>query len=239
MIGNIAKRTSIGALLLMIMPVLVWVSGWRWQPEREFRWMKEFYWLTQPITSFSVRSCVLFEALLIAWLIWCLRYRLKSAICLTLIITMTLLIGQGIKYVIKDLVQEDRPFVVWLGERSNLDPKTFYAMPLQARKKVVAEILHGQEDIIPLWLQNHWCEETSLSFPSGHTIFAASFALFAIGLQLPLLVVVVLMLWACLVISSRLALGMHWPHDIIMGVVISLLLIPFACLLVRSLDSRC
>ena len=30
----IAKRTAIGAALLLVMPVIVWLSGWQWQPGR-------------------------------------------------------------------------------------------------------------------------------------------------------------------------------------------------------------
>ncbi len=29
---EIAKRTAGGALLLLLMPLAVWVSGWHWQP---------------------------------------------------------------------------------------------------------------------------------------------------------------------------------------------------------------
>lgn len=29
---KISRRTTFGMLLLLIMPVAVWLSGWRWQP---------------------------------------------------------------------------------------------------------------------------------------------------------------------------------------------------------------
>lgn len=29
---SIARRTAVGAALLLVMPVAVWISGWRWQP---------------------------------------------------------------------------------------------------------------------------------------------------------------------------------------------------------------
>ncbi len=28
---SIARRTAVGAALLLVMPVAVWISGWRWQ----------------------------------------------------------------------------------------------------------------------------------------------------------------------------------------------------------------
>lgn len=48
---EIAKRTGAGALLLMILPLLLWVSGWQWRPESDHRWLKGWYWLTQTVTS--------------------------------------------------------------------------------------------------------------------------------------------------------------------------------------------
>lgn len=32
---SIARRTAVGAALLLVMPVAVWLSGWRWQPENK------------------------------------------------------------------------------------------------------------------------------------------------------------------------------------------------------------
>lgn len=36
---EIAKRTGAGALLLMIIPLLLWVSGWQWSPESNYCWI--------------------------------------------------------------------------------------------------------------------------------------------------------------------------------------------------------
>ena len=43
---SIARRTAIGAALLMIMPGMVWVSGWKWQPDLPQAWLKLLYWVT-------------------------------------------------------------------------------------------------------------------------------------------------------------------------------------------------
>lgn len=37
---SIAKRTTVGAALLLVMPLAAWISGWHWQPEEESRWLK-------------------------------------------------------------------------------------------------------------------------------------------------------------------------------------------------------
>ena len=42
----IAKRTAIGAALLLVMPVIVWLSGWQWQPGQAPAMLKMWYWVT-------------------------------------------------------------------------------------------------------------------------------------------------------------------------------------------------
>ncbi len=46
------------------------------------------------------------------------------------------------------------------------------------------EQLAGQQNI-PVFLRQHWQKETGFAFPSGHTMFAASWALLAVGLLWP------------------------------------------------------
>lgn len=61
---SIAKRTTVGAALLLIMPVSVWISGWSWQPGQNVWWLKSLYWVTETVTQpwglspmlFSVRG---------------------------------------------------------------------------------------------------------------------------------------------------------------------------------------
>ncbi len=40
---SIAKRTTVGAALLLVMPLAAWISGWHWQPEEESRWLKVLF----------------------------------------------------------------------------------------------------------------------------------------------------------------------------------------------------
>ncbi|OZI14146.1 phosphatidylglycerophosphatase B [Sodalis-like symbiont of Philaenus spumarius] len=229
---EIAKRTGISALLLMVLPLLLWASGWQWQPENDYRWLKGWYWLTQTVTS---PWGTLTSALLISWFLWCLRYRLKPALGLVAILTATLLIGQGMKSFIKERAQEPRPYVLWLEKHYAIDDRAFYAMPRKARSAAVARELKEQQ-VIPPWLQKHWRAATDFSFPSGHTIFAVSWALLAVGLLWPRryrFSTVVLMVWASGVMVSRMVLGMHWPRDVVVGVAVSWLVITLGCWLVQ------
>lgn len=133
-----------------------------------------------------------------------------------MLLSAAMLIGQGIKSMIKDRVQEPRPFVVWLEQNHGVDEKYFYSLHSKQRSVLVAELSQG-ENLVPIWLSKHWQFETGFAFPSGHTLFAATWALLGVGLLWPrrhYKTVVLLMLWAAGVMGSRLMLGMHWPRDL-------------------------
>jgi len=170
---EIAKRTAGGALLLLLMPLAVWVSGWHWQPGGNDRLLKALYWVTETVTS---PWGILTSAILCGWFLWCLRFRLKPAIGLAMLLFAALLIGQGVKSLIKDRVQEPRPFVVWLEQTHGVDGKYFYSLQRKERSALVREQLQDQT-LVPNWLRKHWQFETGFAFPSGHTMFAATWAL--------------------------------------------------------------
>lgn len=224
---EIAKRTTGGAIVLLLMPLAVWFSGWRWQPGGDDDLLKGLYWVTETVTA---PWGILTSLILSAWFLWCLRFRLKPAIGLLILLLAAIVIGQGIKSVIKDRVQEPRPFVKWLESVHHIDDEYFYSLPRKERSALVKQQLQDQT-VVPAWLSKHWQFETGFAFPSGHTLFAASWALLGVGLLWPrrhYKTVAVLMIWAIGVMASRLLLGMHWPRDLAMAVVISWLLVTIA-----------
>lgn len=217
---SIAKRTAAGAGLLLIMPVAVWVSGWHWQPEQNTWWLKAMYGITETVTQ---PWGVITHVILCAWFLWCLRFRLKAAVLLFVILAAAILAGQGIKSWVKDRVQEPRPFVIWLEKTHHIPVDGFYTLKRKARGMLVEEQLSTQRDI-PVFLRQHWQNETGFAFPSGHTMFAASWALLAVGLLWPrrrTLTIALLLIWATGVMGSRLLLGMHWPRDLVVATLIS------------------
>jgi phosphatidylglycerophosphatase B len=140
-----------------------------------------------------------------------------------------------VKSYIKDRVQEPRPFVLWLEKAHNVDEKYFYSFKRKQRSALVKEQLQDQS-LIPHWLRKHWQVETGFAFPSGHTMFAATWALLGVGLLWPrrhYKTVAVLVVWAMGVMGSRLLLGMHWPRDLIMATLISWLLVAITCWLAQ------
>ena len=69
-------------------------------------------------------------------------------------------------------------------------------------------------------------------------MFAASWALLGVGLLWPrrrTVTIVVLMVWAVLVMGSRLLLGMHWPQDLAVATLISGVLVTLATWLAQRL----
>lgn len=229
---DIFKRTTLGALLLLVMPVGVLLSGWRWQPGEMGLAYRLLFWVTETVTS---PWGILTSALLSLWFLWCLRFRMKPAVLLIVIVISAILVGQYTKTFIKEKVQEPRPYVLWLEQHHDIDERTFYNEKRKVRSIMVRDAV-ADNALLPDWLKSHWEFETGYAFPSGHTMFAASWALLGVGLLWPrrrIVTVAVLLVWATGVMGSRLVLGMHWPRDLITSTLISWALVTLATWLVQ------
>lgn len=229
---DILKRTTLGALLLLIMPIGVLLSGWRWKPVEMGPAQKALFWLTETVTS---PWGIVTSTLLCGWFLWCLRFRLKPALILLTIVVSAILAGQYTKSFIKEQVQEPRPYVLWLEQNQGLNEQTFYQQKRPERSTLVRNALIDNTQL-PDWLKQHWEFETGYAFPSGHTMFASSWALLGIGLLWPrrrIVTVTLLLCWATGVMGSRLVLGMHWPQDLISSTLISWVLVSLASWLVQ------
>lgn len=231
---SLAKRTAAGAVLLLIMPVTVWLSAWTWQPGHGSWWLKSLFWVTETVTQ---PWGIITHVVLCGWFLWCLRFRLKAALMLFAILSAAILAGQGVKSWVKEQVQEPRPFVIWLEKKHNIPVHEFYRLKRKDRSHLVKEQLAEQQDI-PEFVRKHWQKETGFAFPSGHTMFAVSWGLLAVGLLWPrrrTLTIAILLVWATGVMGSRLLLGMHWPRDLVVATLISWLLVILACWLAQRI----
>lgn len=195
---------------------------------------KSGFWVTETVTQ---PWGVITHLILFGWFLWCLRFRIKAAFVLFAILAAAILVGQGVKSWIKDKVREPRPFVIWLEKTHHIPVDEFYTLKRAERGNLVKEQL-AEEKNIPQYLRSHWQKETGFAFPSGHTMFAASWALLAVGLLWPrrrTLTIAILLVWATGVMGSRLLLGMHWPRDLVVATLISWALVAVATWLAQRI----
>lgn len=211
---------SLFAILLMLPPMIMLISGWQWSPENQFKSMKWLLWLTDTagapysiITSLALISVIVFR----------LHAEKRILLKVVIIVVSALLLQQGIKTFLKNHFQEPRPYVVWLEEQHNVTHSDFYDLTRSARAKLIKTVVKQHEDIAK-WQRKHWQTETGYSFPSGHMLFAAGWALLFIAFfwqRGAYALSIGLALWAEGIAYSRMLLGMHWPIDIITSVFIS------------------
>lgn len=94
----IARRTALAAALLLVMPLTVWLSGWLWQPGLPVAMLKSLWWVTETVTQ---PWGIITHVVLCGWFLWCLRFRLRAALILFLILAAAILatggeiLGQG------------------------------------------------------------------------------------------------------------------------------------------------
>ncbi len=183
--------------------------------------LKSLWWVTETVTQ---PWGIITHVVLCGWFLWCLRFRLRAALILFLILAAAIPGGTGGEILgSRRGSEEPRPFVIWLENTRQVPVTQFYALKRKERAKLVHEQLAQAQDI-PSFLRKHWQKETGFAFPSGHTMFAASWALLAAGLLWPRRrwgTIAVLLVWATAVMGSRPALGMHWPLDLIVATLIS------------------
>jgi phosphatidylglycerophosphatase B len=158
------------------MPLAVWISGWMWQPGQNATWLKTLYWMTETVTQpWGIITHVLSAPGFCGACVFVAR-----GADAFVILGGAILVGQGVKSWVKDRVQEPRPFVVWLEKTHHVPVDEFYNLKRKDRGALVKEQLAEQQDI-PKFLRKHWQKETGFAFPSGHTMFAASWALLGLG----------------------------------------------------------
>ncbi len=88
----IARRTALAAALLLVMPLTVWLSGWLWQPGLPVAMLKSLWWVTETVTQ---PWGIITHVVLCGWFLWCLRFRLRAALILFLILAAAILAGTG------------------------------------------------------------------------------------------------------------------------------------------------
>lgn len=223
--GGIIAPTLIAAALLVAPAVAAWITGWRWQLDGGGAWMRAALLVTNT-AGFPYAAGTSFA--LAAAIAWLLRKKISSwrrlaglgALCLAAI-----LFGQAVKSLVKNAVGEPRPYVVRAANERAFSPDAFYALKRGERAALLGRSMGGDARVPPALLA-HWKRDTGFAFPSGHTSFAATWALLGVAFLWRAGIAGrvfcgAAVAWAGCVGATRLALGMHWPGDIAAGVLLS------------------
>lgn len=225
MVINMLNRLSLYTLLLGCVPLFTWILNWQWQGNEKLSPFDYFlYGLTQTGSMpYAFITCTFF----------CLIYYIslnnkKQARVVILIMVISLVITQGVKEGLKQIFAEPRPFVTKIMEDMGNSTENFYRLDRSERKQIV-RTYYSTRPQVPPWLTSHYINEVNYSFPSGHSIFAASWLMLAVGFsylfgknkRIFQILMRFMTIWALLMLVSRLRLGMHYPIDILVSILIA------------------
>lgn len=199
------------ALGLVILPSLLWIGNWQWQPSQAGSSLYPWYLITETVTRpwGGLTTVVLFF-----WFFILLR-RAEISCYFGLLLT-ALVVTAGLFTVkqIKPYVNETRPYRLWLNQQAN---ESIPGQQESIKNATAGQYYDKALAIIPEWQRGHWQRESSYSFPSGHSMFVSCWALLVVALfwhRKYYFSCLIIGMWAMLVIVSRLLLGMHWPWDV-------------------------
>ena len=215
------NKLSFYTALMLCIPLFVWATGWNWVNDAHLisGFDTFMYFLTESgSVPYALITCVVFMLWLMKLAAKRYSWILVGAICATSVIGT-----QAIKTVAKHTFAEPRPYVVQMmgGETQ---AEQFYELSRDERAVLVAQ--HYQNLDFPL-VAKHREGETGYSFPSGHTIFAVSWLLLFAGLLIGIRSQAVVfaqgfaLVWAALMLISRLRFGMHYPIDLFISTLIA------------------
>ena len=219
--GLVIKKTIAVLIIFLIIPLSVTAVNWQWQPTSINSTSEYFFWLTE---TASFPWAIITSGLLFVLFCLLLANKTKKTISLLLLILVSAMLGgQIIKSLIKQQTAESRPYVLWLAKEYRFNDKQFYSQTRTERKATIEQLL-ANSNTIPTWLAHHWQNETGYAFPSGHTLFATTWAFLAIalfGFKRHLIITVTMVIWSLFIETSRLLLGMHTAYDLILGIVLA------------------
>ncbi|OOF56952.1 phosphatase PAP2 family protein [Rodentibacter myodis] len=215
------KKLSLYTLLLCLVPFFMWGFSYRWNGNGQLT--EADYWLYLLTETGSVPyaliTCAVF-ALIFGFLFKSRKQWFFAVVVMAFAVVAT----QGVKTGLKAVFKEPRPFTVYLAEQTHSSTDSFYANKRSQRAEMAKNFYQTQADT-PAWLVKHYEDETGYSFPSGHTIFAATWLMLAVGFTQLVgnrtwkakLLIGAIAVWSFLMLISRVRLGMHYPIDLLIS----------------------
>ncbi len=88
----IARRTALAAALLLVMPSRSGFPGGCGSPGLPVAMLKSLWWVTETVTQ---PWGIITHVVLCGWFLWCLRFRLRAALILFLILAAAIPGGTG------------------------------------------------------------------------------------------------------------------------------------------------
>ncbi|MFU2079715.1 phosphatase PAP2 family protein [Avibacterium endocarditidis] len=218
------KRLSLYTLLLCVVPFFAWLINWHWQGDTNYTQIDTLlYFITETGSSpYAILTCAFFALVYF----FAIRNK-KQALAVIAVMALSVGVTQGVKSALKTVFAEPRPFIVQLTEKSSVSPDYFYDQPRKAREQIVLDYYADKQ--VDAHLVHHRSKETGYSFPSGHSIFAATWLMLAVGFGQLLgrnnkgmkYLTAGIAVWAVLMLVSRLRLGMHYPIDLLVSVLLA------------------
>lgn len=225
MVINMLKRLSLYTLLLCIVPFFAWIFVWQWNNNDLMTpYDYPLYLLTETgSVPYAIITCAIFPLLFFP-----LFSNRKQWLISVIVMAFAVILTQGIKSGLKNMFSEPRPYVVYAVQELGMSAEHFYAQDREQRSHIVEQFYQTETDT-PEWLKDHYEKEVGYAFPSGHTIFAATWLMLAVGFVQLLgvrtlaanLLVTTTAVWALLMLFSRLRFGMHYPIDLLVSTLLA------------------
>lgn len=223
-----------GSLVLLMLPLALWCTGLAWTPT----WISGAApWLYGVTESAGTYGAAVTSMLWSAVLLWRWPRSRRAALVWLVGVALILALGQAVKTVIKHQVEAPRPHVQWLSAQQGLGTDPYYRLQRSERQHWLAQ----HNPALPAWLLAHWQHETDTAFPSGHSVFASSWALLAWVMLWPrrrYAALALITVWAVTAMGSRVVLGMHSAPDLAGATVLSALLVAAAVWWWQRLPAR-